>query len=314
MKKKAASSNSIPIANWLVVVALLSVQISFGGFHVFAKYIIQPDKLAPLALAGIRVLTATPLLLALAWLIEGKLPRLKDLPHLALLGMFGVFLNQILFILGLSFTTATNASIFMPSIPVFAAGAAALLRIEKISLSRLLGIALTVAGAMVMIDFSKVAFGQGPFFGNLLIMLNCCCFSLYLVLQRPILNRLPPLTVTAWAFLFGGIFMSPFCIGPIVNAEYSTLPNMVWIGIAFIILLPTAYCYVVNAWAVKGSSPSMVAAFTTMQPVITSILAVFFLGETFGSRQISGFVFIAAGLAVVTIGQVANRKPKVKVG
>ena len=41
---------------------------------------------------------------------------------LALLGFLGVFANQLLFIHGLEHTTATNASILMPSIPVFAVG------------------------------------------------------------------------------------------------------------------------------------------------------------------------------------------------
>ena len=113
-----------------VHLTLLLVQLSFGGFHVVAKAVLA--DLAPMALAAIRVGVATPILLILAWRRDRFMPARRDLPMLALLGGLGVFANQVLFITGLQHTTATNASILMPSVPVFAVAAAAALRIERV--------------------------------------------------------------------------------------------------------------------------------------------------------------------------------------
>ncbi len=75
------------------------------------------------------------------------------MPALALLGGLGVARNQILFIFGLQHTTATNAAILMTSLPVFAvAAAAALWRSSASARRRLLGIALSVAGALVLVN------------------------------------------------------------------------------------------------------------------------------------------------------------------
>ena len=277
---------------------LLAVQVSFGGFHVFAKYII--GYIPPLALVGLRVLCATPALLLIAWLVDRKLPRLRDLPYLALLGLLGIFINQVLFILGLQYTTATNAAIFMPSIPVFTAAAAIVLGVEQLSGRRLAGIFLAVAGAMVMLDFSNISLGKGPFFGNLLIMLNCLSYAMFLVLQRPILKRLPPLTVIAWSFFFGSILITTVSLPTMAATDFSAMPKTVWWGVAFVVLLPTIFCYAANTWSIRRSTPTLAAAYTTLQPIFTATFAMLFLGEKAGWRQAAGFVLIATGLAVVS--------------
>ena len=68
-----------------------------------------------------RITVSAPLLLLLARCVDNTWPSLRDHAYLALLGFLGVYANQVLFILGLKQTTATNAAILMPSIPVFAA-------------------------------------------------------------------------------------------------------------------------------------------------------------------------------------------------
>lgn len=285
--------------DWRVLAVLFLVQVAFSGFHTFGKYVL--GEVHPLALASLRVTIATPLLLVIAWMADRSLPKLKDMPYLALLGFLGVFVNQLFFILGLNYTTATNAAIFMPSIPVFAAAGAAFFRIEQMTPNRIAGVILAVAGALVMLDFSKVTFGSGPFFGNLLIITNCCSYGLFLVFQRPILKRLGPMTVIAWSFLFGGIGVVTVGWQNLLAVEFSALGTYTLIGLAYIVLIPTTFAYAANTWAVRHSSPTITATFTTFQPVATALLASLFLAESFGARQVGGFVFIVAGLMVVNI-------------
>src|SRR5687767_5539492 len=182
--------------------ALLLVQLAFGGFHVVAKALLT--GMAPMLVVGLRVAIATPLLVAIAWRRDRTLPSARDWAWLALLGSLGVTANQILFIEGLQHTTASNASILMTCLPVFAVAAGALLGIESVGPRRLLGIALAVAGALVMVRPVGFETSGRTNFGNLLILGNCLAYALFLVLQRPILRRLPWRTVIAGSFLCGG--------------------------------------------------------------------------------------------------------------
>jgi drug/metabolite transporter (DMT)-like permease len=289
-----------PAPVWRVHLTLILVQVTFGGFHVVAKAVLS--DLAPLALAAIRVGVATPILMALAWRRDRFLPSRRDLPMLALLGGLGVLANQVLFITGLKFTTATNAGILMTSVPVFAAGAAALMGIERITLNRLIGIVLSVAGALVLVNPFRFSAGGSGALGNGLILCNGLCYALFLVLQRPVLTRIPWRTVTAAAFFFGGLGVLAVSLPSLLALDPARVGMGAWLGVAYIIVFPTVFAYAASTWAIRRSSPALVAAYSTLQPLVASSLAAAFLGESFGWEEGVGFALIAAGLWLVSRG------------
>lgn len=296
----APSPPPAPAPAFRVHLTLFFVQLSFGGFHVVAKALL--GHLTPLALAAIRVGVGTPVLLALAWRRDRVLPGRRDLPRLALLGGLGVFANQLLFITGLKHTTATNAAILMLSVPVFAAGAAAILGIEQVSAGRLVGIALSIAGALVLVNPLRFSTDPQSGTGNLMILANGLCYALFLVLQRPILTRLPWRTVIAWSFLFGGLGVLAVATPALAALEPSKVSAATWLGLLYIVTLPTVFAYAASTWAVRRSSPALVAAYNTLQPLVAAALATVFLGERFGWAEGLGFVLILAGLWRVTAG------------
>ncbi len=293
-----ASGPDRPRVEARVHAALLLVQLGFGGFHVVAKAVL--GTLHPLQLAGLRVAVATPLLLALAWRLERRAPARRDLPHLALLGLLGIFANQLLFILGLDLTTATSASVLMPSIPVFAAGAAVALGLERYTPRRAAGVALAVAGSLAMVGPAGLELGSAAALGDLLVLANCLSYALFLVLQRPLLGRLGALTVIAWSFLFGGAGVAAVTAPWLLHLEPGAWSPRLWAGLAYIVLIPTALNYALNTWAVSRSTPSLVATYTTLQPLAAATLAALFLGERPGWPHALGGALIVAGLALVS--------------
>jgi drug/metabolite transporter (DMT)-like permease len=281
-----------------VHLGLVFVQLTFGAFPVIGKSVLA--HLHPLAVAGLRVAFATPLLMTLAWRLERVRPARRHIARLALLGLLGVSANQTLYILGLERTTAGNAGILMPSIPVFAVAAAALFGIERLTWRRAAGITAAVIGALVILDPTRASLAGGVTFGNALILGNCLAYALYLVLQRPLLEELPPLTVVAWAFLFGSVPVLALAAPHLATTRAATLPAAVWLGIAYILIIPTAVNYVINSWAIRRSSPALVAAYSLLQPGVATLLGVLLLGESVGVRELSGLALIIAGLAGVS--------------
>lgn len=283
-----------------VLVALLVVQALFATLHVVGK--IALVELAPLALAGTRVLIATPILLLLAWRHDRTIPARSDWPRIALLGLLGIFANQTLFLLGLNFTSATSSAILMPSIPAFTAGAALVLGVERVRGRRLLGIALAAAGALVLLDPTRLETSGRATVGNLLILSNCLAYSFFLVLLRPLFVRIPWRTLIAWSFLFGSLATLAVSAPALATTPWSALEPKTLAAVVYIGLVPTAFNFALNTWAVRRSSPALVAAFTTLQPVLTTGLAAALLGERLRTTQAIGFVLIVAGLAVVSRG------------
>jgi drug/metabolite transporter (DMT)-like permease len=282
--------------------ALVVAQLCFGGFHVVGKAVLA--ELPPLVLAAIRAGLAAPLLVWLAWRHDRRLPARRDLPWLALLAALGVFGNQVLFVFGLQRTTAINASILMPSMPVFAVLAAALLGIERIGARRLVGVALSVAGALVLANpFRLLAVGgagapapRSVALGNAMLILNCICWAFFLVLQRPILRRLPWRTVIAWSFVIGAVPVLALAAPQLAALRWEKVSPLAWWGVAYVVLFATVIAYAISTWAVRRSSPALVAAYSTLQPVVATALAASFLGERLGWAEAAGFALIATGL------------------
>lgn len=253
-------------------------------------------EISPLALAGLRVALAAPVLLVVAAWRDRCLPPLSELPRLALLGFFGVFANQVLFLVGLSHTTAANAAILMPSIPVFALALSVIFRIQKAAPRQWLGVASAVAGAVVLLDPTAFSLADDTVLGNLLILANCLSYSAFLVFQRPVLERLPWRTFIAWSFLFGGVGVLAVSATELAALTRTPVSPSTWVGVLYIALAVTGLGYLLATWSVRRSSPTLVAAYTTLQPVLSVVLAVIFLGERPGWREAAGFVLIAAGL------------------
>lgn len=283
-----------------VLATLLFVQVAFSTLHVVGKVVLA--ELSPLALAGTRVAIATPLLMLLAWRHDRFVPARSDWPRLALLGMLGIFANQTLYLLGLRFTTATSSAILMPSIPVFTAAAAAVLGIERVAGRRLAGIVAAAAGALVLLDPTRLETSPEATLGNLMILGNCLCYSFFLVLQRPLFERIPWRTLIAWSFLFGSLGTLPVAAPAIARADWAALSWPAISGIVYIGVVPTALNFALATWAVRRSSPAVVAAFTTLQPLFTGTLAALTLGESLRANQAVGFVLIVAGLFMVQAG------------
>src|SRR5262249_23303121 len=138
---------------------------------------------------------------------------------------------------------------------------------------RLLGVALAVAGALVLLDPGRLQLGPGVALGNALILTNGLCYATFLVLQRPILTRLPWRTVIAWAFLLGAIGVPAAPPPPLARLPAAPLSARAGWGVAYIVLFPTALSYALSTWAVRRSSPALVAAYNTLQPPVACLLA-----------------------------------------
>jgi drug/metabolite transporter (DMT)-like permease len=122
------------------------------------------------------------------------------------------------------------------------------------------------------------------------------------VLQRPVLTRIPWRTVTAAAFFFGGLGVLAVSLPSLLTLDPARVGMGAWLGVAYIILFPTVFAYAASTWAIRRSSPALVAAYSTLQPLVASFLAAAFLGERFGWEEGVGFALIAAGLWQVSRG------------
>jgi drug/metabolite transporter (DMT)-like permease len=279
--------------------ALIAVQAMFGTNFIVSKVVLS--TISSTSLVAFRVGGAA-LALTLLQRKRGQLrllPR-KDLAWLILCSLLGVGLNQLLFVKGLSLTTAIDAVLITATIPVFTLVVSILLGYDRLSLRRSLGIILAGGGVVYLVNPLRADFSAHTTIGNLLIVTNSLGYAFYMVLSKDLFKRYGALNVITWLFLIGCIVTLPFGIVGLRGDHLQTLGAGMWLRIAYIILVPTVAAYYLNGWALTRVSPSTVATYIYLQPLIAFGLAPLFLGERPTVRTLIACALIFAGVAVVT--------------
>jgi drug/metabolite transporter (DMT)-like permease len=220
-------------------------------------------------------------------------------------GLIGLALNQAFFLLGLKYSTTTNSAILNSLIPLFTLFFAILMGSEKFSKLRGASFLLAVTGAVVIRDFSEFGISSDTFRGDLFTLLNCACLALFLTLSQGFFKKNSPLWSTAWMFLFGSLVLFALSIGDWPLLFRAELGQGFVLAAAYNIVFATMIAYYLNSWTLTKVSPSVVAVFIYLQPVIAVLNGWINLGERVGGRTL-----LAMGLIFTGVGVGALRRNK----
>ncbi len=288
-----------------VIIALVFVQVFFATLPIAGKIALR--EFSSPAIALLRVGTAALIFYAIQqFTVHERIRERRHYYKLALYGVLGVSANQLLYITGLSMTTATAAQMLITGGPAVTLMIAILAGKEAASTVKWVGIALAGAGALTLL---AVASSGGRFYGNLIIVINMLGYAFYLVAVRDLLRTYQPLTVITWVFIFGALELVPFGTLAALR-QFPGSSAHARLALLWIIIFPTVAAYYLNMWALTVVESSMVSTFVYLQPVMTAIMAVLILHEQFSPRMIPAAVLIFAGVGVtIRFGGPKDHKP-----
>ena len=289
---------------WATHAALLLVQFAFASQAVEAKVAMLPrsqggEEIFPEALAMIRMLGGALFFQAIARLRGTQRVAITRGDHLRLVGLsvIGIALNQTLFLLGLRWTSPFSTSLLGATIPVFAAGLAVIFGKERLRLRTVIGLALAIAGVLSLIGIGSIDRGA------ILVALNSLSYAAYVVLSRDVVVRVGALRAVSWIFTYAAILFAPFGMRAMLT-QLPVLTGRGWVFVLYILALPTIVAYLLNAWALRRSSATMVTVYIYLQPLIAAVLAWAQLGYGISKRA-----WLAAVLILIGLGVVASRQP-----
>jgi drug/metabolite transporter (DMT)-like permease len=279
--------------------ALIGVQIMFGTWPIVGKVVLR--AISSTGLVALRVSGAAVALT----LLQGQLGKLRQLPKrdlgwLFFVSLLGVVWNQLLYVKGLSLTTAINATLLSTTIPVCTLLISVILGYDRLSIRRLFGIALAAAGVVYLVNPLRADFSTNTLAGNLLIVANSLSYGAYIALSKDLFKRYGALNVLTWIFVIASFLVVPIGLLDWRVIDIQSVSPLVWAALAYTILVPTVAAYYLNAWALARVAPSTVAAYIYFQPLIALGLAPLVLGERWSARTLVASLLIFAGVAVVT--------------
>lgn len=241
----------------------------------------------------------------LFWTVASFLKEEKvapsDLKKMAFASIFGVVINQLSFFHGLVFTSTVNTAIIMTTTPLMALLLAYMMLREKIGSRKLLGIVIGFTGALIIIlQNKKGAEATNPMLGNSLIFINALAFTYYLVYIKPMMLKYSLFTVLKWVFLFGALALLPIGFPGLLEVNWN-FPPEIWLSIVYVVVGITFLTFVLNMFALKELSPSVVTSYIFCQPVFTAILAYFIEGKVISVSSVIATLLIFLGVYFVSI-------------
>lgn len=290
--------------------ALLAANIIYGLNYNIAK-ILMPDYISPLGLVALRAIVAT----SLFWIFSVFTPKekvaRKDIFYLLLIFMFGVFFNQVFFLLGLDRTTPINASLIMLINPVLAIILGAIILKETLSGRRITGVLIALAGtALLILGREHINLEKSSVTGDIFIFLTAVSWALFLVMIKRMTDKYSSYTVMKWVFLFGLFPNMALGFNQLTEVDFSSLPHIIIWGLIYVTVVTTFIGYNLNIGGLKHLSPTVVSTYVYLQPVVAVIVAVVLKQDTLNAQKIVSIVLVFAGVYMVSIQRSGKKNKK----
>jgi drug/metabolite transporter (DMT)-like permease len=270
----------------------------------------QADGVASLVIAAYRLVLASLVLLPLVlWRERLALRHLTGrewLPALASGVCLGVHFGA--WITSLALTSVASSVVLVSTSPLFVAMLAAIFLRERVTRTILLGLAVTLVGAVVigLSDACQPAgcpaladLARGPaFFGDLLALLGAAAGAVYFSLGRALRPRLPLLvyifvTYGAAALVLAGTVVA----GGLPVTGY---PAAAYLWFLLLALVPQLVGHSSFNWALRYLPASYVSLMALGEPVATIAMVAVIFGEVPSAIKLLGCGLILAGLGIAS--------------
>lgn len=247
-----------------------------------------------LLFAGVgSLLGAAALLAKLA--SEGHVGALRDerfARPLAAVGLLGILATMLLFT-GTKLTSGLNTSLLLQVEPFYSVTIAALLLGERTSRAELASTALMVLGAGVVVYRGA----EGLNAGDALILMAPLCQQLSHVVTKGIIARVPTVTlIPAARLLWSGVGLTCLALASNPGSVKALSSPSAWLGMAAFGLLFRALDNQLWYEAISRIPLGRASAVIPVSVAVSTMSAVFLLGERMDARQAAGLAVIGAGL------------------
>ncbi|MDX1463284.1 MAG: DMT family transporter [Marinirhabdus sp.] len=285
----------------LALLAATAASTIYGINHTIAKGL-MPEVIEPYGFILLRVSGAA----LIFWLISFFYPSEKidrrDILRVIGCAAFGMVINMNMFFKGLELSTPINSSVVITLSPVLLLILSAFFLKERITWIKAIGIGIGLIGALVLILFGIKTQQNAPNIplGNLLFIVNATSYAFYLILVKPLVAKYSSITLMKFFFLIAFFMNLPIGFHQFSEVAWLSLGfDEIW-KLSFVVIGTTVLTYLLNIYALKQLSPSVIGVFMYLQPLIATLFAILAGADRLTPLRILAAILIFGGVFLST--------------
>lgn len=276
----------------VAVASLLVAMVIWGATYVVTK-VALPD-MGPFAILFVRLALGTAALLPFAWR-HGFRPRLAFERKFVLFGLTGMVLHLGFEILGLRFTSASSAVLIIATAPVVTVAFSILFLGERVTRRQAFGIALSIAG-VVLITGARAPDGYPlSWLGNLLVFAGVVTWGIFTVQGKRMAATDSWLVSTTAATSAAIVLSAPLAAVEIAIDGPPRVTTGGILAVLYLGVLAQAIAYALWNLALERVDASVAGPYVNLVPVVGVVLALG-TGESMTMMQLAGGATVAVGV------------------
>jgi drug/metabolite transporter (DMT)-like permease len=283
----------------MIYFKLFLTAVFWGGTFIAGRVLAQ--EVQPYSGSFLRFLVASVCMIPLVWHFEGRLQPLRKKQILAVFfsGLTGVFLYNVFFLTGMQTVQAGRASVIVASNPVLIALFAALLfRGERLTLLKIIGVMLSVSGAVYVIsrgnpmEIFAGTLGRGELF-----IFGCVLsWVSYSLIGKVVMKDILPVSAVTYACLIGAATLLPPALFEGMAGNLGSYSMPAWLSIVYLGFFGTCLGFIWYYEGIREIGPSKAGVFINFVPISAVIMSFFLLGETIDASLLIGAALVLSGI------------------
>lgn len=281
----------------LLGVLLIAISASaFGAMAIFARFTYEAGA-DVYGLLAVRFVLATAALAAVMRVRGIRLPPWRRVLALAAMGGIGYVGQSFCFFSALNHAQASLVALLLYLYPLFVTVLAAIFLKERLTGAAITALVLCSLGAGL-----TVGGGEGSALGIALGLASALIYSVYIIVGARLTPGVHPVATTA--IVCGAAALVYAAVGVLRTAAGvppsfpGTAPG--WLALVAIALLSTVLAILTFFAGLQRLGAARASMLSTLEPVVTVVLAALLLGEHIGPTQTIGGVLILAGVLWLT--------------
>lgn len=278
--------------NRILGIALIIISAaSFGTLAIFGRFA-YADGIDVFTLLFLRFSLSAVLMGGLLILRHEPLPRGGILIRLIGMGAIGYVGQSFSYLTAIKFASAGLVALLLYLYPVFVAILSNIFLQEKITRTKALALAIALAGTALTVSPEG-----GQLSGILLAISAAVVYSVYIIVGTQVMQKVSALQSSTVIFASAGFV---YGILTIINKPHFPSSGMGWTIITGTVIVATVIPVVTFLAGLKRIGPTNASTLSTLEPVVTVILAAFLLHDTFKPVTLLGGGMILAAVILLT--------------